>query len=166
MLGETGGVHALLRQRLPHLPLWGGCSCHDASNFLKEGVSKLNPNLTNLYSQLLTHLSTSSLHRKREYEEFCASKGLQSHKIPDFLDVRFKTITSFADWMEKDQRCLYLWFNKLTQEIKEGKHKDVTLAEQFIPKEFSSNYITVRLFNKFILGCVWTYFNPDKSFRK
>ena len=73
MLGEDGGVHALLRRRLPHLPHWGGCSCHDASNILKAGVSKLNPNLTNLFGQLHTHLSTSSLHRMREYEEFCHS---------------------------------------------------------------------------------------------
>ena len=151
MLGEDGGVHALLRQRLPHLPHWGGCSCHDSSNILKGGVTKLHPNLTNLYSQLHTHLSTSSLHRLREYEEFCHSQGLEPHKIPDFLDVRFRTITSCANWMEKDDRCLYLWFKKLTQEIKEDKHKDVTQAEQFILKEFSSNYITVRLCNKFIL---------------
>ena len=59
MLGEEGGVHALLRQRLPHLPRWGGCSCHDCSNILKAGVAKLNSNLTSLYSQLHTYLSTS-----------------------------------------------------------------------------------------------------------
>ena len=126
----------------------------------------MNPNLTNLYSQLHTHLSTSSLHRKREYEEFCASKGLQPHKIPDFLDVRFRTITSCADWMEKDDRCLYLWFQKLTLEIKQGVHKDVTPAEQFILKEFSSNYITLRLCNKFILdvsGPILTLINHFES---
>ena len=87
----------------------------------------------------------------REYEEFCHSQGLEPHRIPDFLDVRFRTITSCADWMEKDDRCLYLWFEKLTKEIKEGKHKDITAAEQVILREFSSNYVAVRLCNKFIL---------------
>ena len=29
MLGEEGGVHPVLRQRLPNLPHWGGCSWHD-----------------------------------------------------------------------------------------------------------------------------------------
>ena len=151
MLGEDGGVHALLRRRLPHLPHWGGCSCHDASNILKAGVSKLNPNLTNLFGQLHTHLSSSSLHRNREYEEYCHSKGLQCHKIPDFLDVRFRTITNCAEWMEKDDRCLYLWFEKLVTEIKEGKRKDVSQSEQFILKEFTSNYINIKLCNKFII---------------
>ena len=151
MLGEEGGVHALLRQRLPHLPHWGGCSCHDCSNILKAGVSKLSPSLTNLYSQLHTYLSTSSLHRLREYEEYCHSNGLQPHRIPDFLDVRFRTITSCANWMETDDRCLYVWFQNLIKEIKLGVRKDITQAEQFILKEFSSKYIFVKLSNKFIL---------------
>ena len=151
MLGEDGGVHALLRQRLPHLPHWGGCSCHDCSNILKAGVSKLNSNLTSLFSQLHTYLSTSTLHRKREYEEFCQSLGLEPHRIPDFLDVRFRTITSCAEWMEKDDRCLYRWFEKLTKDIKKGTHKDISSSEHFILKEFCSNYLTVRLCNKFII---------------
>ena len=151
MLGEEGGVHALLRQRLPHLPHWGGCSCHDCSNILKAGVAKLNPNLTNLFSQLHTYLSTSSLHRMREYEDFCLSQGQQPHRIPDFLDVRFRTITNCAQWMEKDDRCLYLWFEKLQKEIRTGTHKDITSAEQFILKELCSNYTSVRLDNKLIL---------------
>ena len=151
MLGEEGGVHAVLRQRLPHLPHWGGCSCHDCSNILKAGVAKLHPNLTNLFSQLHTYLSTSSLHRMREYQDFCLSQGQQPHRIPDFLDVRFRTITNCAQWMEKDDRCLYLWFEKLQGEIRTGTHKDITSAEQFILKEFCSNYVSVRLSNKFVL---------------
>ena len=151
MLGDEGGVHALLRQRLPHLPHWGGCSCHDCSNILKAGVSKLNSNLTNLYSQLHTYLSTSSLHRLREYEEFCHSHGLEPQGIPDFLDVRFRTITNCASWMEGDDQCLYMWFQKIINEVMLGTMKDLTQAEQFILKEFSSNYITVKLTNKFIL---------------
>ena len=151
MLGEEGGVHALLRQRLPHLPRWGGCNCHDCSNILKGGVSKLNGSLTNLYSQLHTYLSTSTLHRKREYEDFCQSLGLEPHKIPDFLDVRFRTITKCAEWMERDDRCLYRWFQRLTKDIQDGKHKDISASEHFILKEFSSNYLIVRLCNKFIL---------------
>lgn len=63
MIGEVGGLHALMRQRIPHLPHWGGCSCHDCSNILKAGVSKLDPNITELYSRLYTYLSSGSLHR-------------------------------------------------------------------------------------------------------
>ena len=75
MLGEDNGVQALLRSRIPHLPHWGGCSCHDLSNLLKAGVSKLNPSLTSLYSHLHSYLSSASLHRLREYQEFCLGAG-------------------------------------------------------------------------------------------
>ena len=53
--------------------------------------------------------------------------------------------------METDDQCLYIWFQKLIKEMKLGTRKDVTQAKQFILKEFSSNYISVKLSNKFIL---------------
>ena len=151
MLGEDNGVQALLRSRIPHLPHWGGCSCHDLSNLLKAGVSKLNPSLTSLYSHLHSYLSSASLHRLREYQEFCLEQGLESHSIPKFFDVRFRTIEACAQWMEKDFWCLYLWFSKLTEDVKNGTHKDITVAEEFILKHFSSNIIGVRLCNMFII---------------
>ena len=42
-------------------------------------------------------------------------------------------------------------FEKLQEEIRTETRKDITSAEQFILKEFCSNYITVRFSNKFIL---------------
>jgi hypothetical protein len=151
MLGEEGGLHTLLRERMPNLPQWGGCTCHDCANLLKHAVSKLNSELTSLYSQLHSYLSSVSLHRMREYTEFCASRGLENSAIPKFFDVRFRTIVTCAEWFEKDNRCLYLWFQKLTDEVESGEHKDLTTTEQFILKHFSSNYIRVMLSNKFIL---------------
>ena len=56
MLGVDNGVQSILRTRIPHLPRWGGCSCHDMSNLLKAGVTKLHPTLTSLYSHLHTYL--------------------------------------------------------------------------------------------------------------
>ena len=150
MLGEENGVQSLMRRRLDHLPHWGGCSCHDLSNLLKAGVAKLNPNLTSLYSQLHSYLSSASLHRLREYQEFCNVKGLETHSIPKFFDVRFRTISACAQWMEKDFRCLYLWFSKLTDEVKNGSHKDINATEEFILQHFSSNIIGVMLCNLFI----------------
>ena len=108
MLGDDNGVQSILRTRIPHLPRWGGCSCHDLSNLLKAGVSKLNPILTSLYSHLHSYLSSASLHRLRKYQEFCHEQGLESHSIPKFFDVRFRTITACARWMEEDIWCLYL----------------------------------------------------------
>ena len=151
MLGDDNGVHSILRRRIPHLPRWGGCSCHDLSNLLKAGVSKLNPTLTSLYSHLHSYLSSASLHRLRKYQEFCHEKGLESHSIPKFFYVRFRTITSCARWMEEDFWCLYLWFTKIAEDVKNGDHKDITAAEEFILKNFSSDIIRVRLCNMFIL---------------
>ena len=34
MLGDDNGVQSILRRRIPHLPRWGGCSCHDLSNLV------------------------------------------------------------------------------------------------------------------------------------
>ena len=153
MLGEENGVQSLMRRRLDHLPHWGGCSCHDLSNLLKAGVAKLNPNLTSLYSTanftriLALHLCTGLENR---YQEFCNVKGLETHSIPKFFDVRFRTISACAQWMEKDFRCLYLWFSKLTDEVKNGSHKDINATEEFILQHFSSNIIGVKLCNLFI----------------
>ena len=38
MIGGDHGAQTLLRQRIPTLPLWGGCICHDCSNMLKAAV--------------------------------------------------------------------------------------------------------------------------------
>ena len=151
MLGDDNGVQSILRRRIPHLPRWGGCSCHDLSNLLKAGVSKLNPSLTSLYSHLHSYLSSASLHRLRKYQECCHEQGFESHSIPKLFDVRFRTITACARWMEEDFWCLYLWFSKLAEDVKNGDHKDITAAEEFILKNFSSDIIRVRLCNMFIL---------------
>ena len=111
----------------------------------------MNPNLTNLYSQLHSYLVSASLHRSRKYKEFCDEQGLENHSIPKFFEVRFRTITSCAKWMEKDFWCLYLWFSKLAEDVKNGDHKDITSAEEFILKNFSSDIIRVRLCNMFII---------------
>ena len=106
MIGADNGVHALFRKILPHLPSWGGCVAHDASNILKSAVPKLAPNLTKLYSALRTYLNTGSLHRRRKYEGVCAENGLIPQAIPQMLDVRFRVIVRLAKWMEDDERCL------------------------------------------------------------
>ena len=53
--------------------------------------------------------------------------------------------------MEEDFWCLFLWFSKLAEDVKNGDHKDITAAEEFILKNFSSDIIRIRLCNMFIL---------------
>jgi hypothetical protein len=57
----------------------------------------------------------------------------------------------FAEWMEKDDRCLYLCATKLRDDVDSNRKKDVTESETIILKDFLSNYLVVRLTNMFFL---------------
>ena len=46
---------------------------------------------------------------------------------------------------------MYGWFSKLTDDVKQGRVKDLTSAETFILKHFSSNIIPLRMTNQFII---------------
>ena len=151
MLGVDNGVHTLLRRKIPHLPAWGGCTCHDCSNLLKAAFNKLAPGLTKVYSTWHSYLSSLSLHRKREYEAYCEEEGLEPHAIPAMCDTRFRMNIRFAQWMEKDDRCLYLCATRLRDDVESGKKKDMSEAETIILKDFLGNYLVVRLVNMFFL---------------
>ena len=151
MIGVDNGVHTLFRKILPHLPSWGGCVAHDASNILKSAVPKLSPNLTKLYSSLRTYLHSGSLHRKRKYEEVCADSGLVPQAVPQMLDVRFRVIVRLAKWMEEDERCIYIFIKQLENSLKENSKREPTDTEMIILQEYKCNYMELRLTNKFIL---------------
>ena len=57
----------------------------------------------------------------------------------------------FAQWMEKDDRCLYLCATRLRVDLESGKKKDISEAETIILKDFLGNYLVVRLTNMFFL---------------
>ena len=63
MLGKFKGVHALLRERLPWLPDWGGCMAHSPSNMLKAATACLPESFMKSVSSLHTYLQSQSLHR-------------------------------------------------------------------------------------------------------
>ena len=56
-----------------------------------------------------------------------------------------------AAWMENNYRCIYLYFNRLSNEVKEDHHKDLTASEQIIFKEFLAKDLETRLCNKFVV---------------
>ena len=151
MIGKDNGVHTLMRKILPHLPSWGGCVAHDASNILKSAVPKLSPNLTKMYSALHSYLNTASLHRKRKYEDVCAENGLIPQAVPQMLDIRFRVIVRLAKWMEDDDRCIYLYIKQLEDSLRAEPNKEPSDTEMTILTEYKSNYLEVRLTNKFIL---------------
>ena len=56
-----------------------------------------------------------------------------------------------AQWAEKDDRCLYLYFTKLQEEIEFGDHKEIIDNESIILEYYLDKYIPYRLTNKFLL---------------
>ena len=192
MLGEQNGVHALmrwdsvryeiiicLRRRLPHLPKWGGCTCHDCSNILKVSCNQLEqknihpipgwlrqavpyddqgllhlvkpPELTVTSQVLQLLLTNQSFLRRREYERVCNQAGFAPNNIPTMCNTRFRMNIRFAEWMEKDDRCLYLWARNLRDDVESGQMKDVSEAVTTILQEYLCNYLTVRWSNMFFL---------------
>jgi hypothetical protein len=71
--------------------------------------------------------------------------------IPKMLDVRFRTITRCANWMETNDRCIYTYFQKLQDKISANPKRDITDTEVTVLEDYMGNYITVRLMNKFII---------------
>ena len=56
-----------------------------------------------------------------------------------------------SQWMEDDERCIYLFVKKLEQILKTDTKKEPTETEITILTEYRNNYLELRLTNKFIL---------------
>jgi hypothetical protein len=63
MLGRFGGVHAIMRKRLPWLPDWEGCMAHSPINMLKTATPYLGESFMKVVTSLHTYLQSQSLHR-------------------------------------------------------------------------------------------------------
>jgi hypothetical protein len=150
MLGQLNGVQAIFRRRVPTLPDWGGCLGHDSSLMLKYGITKLDPEFITVSTAFQSYINGVSLHRKREYETFCLNLGLQPSKPPKHFDVRFRVINSQAHWLEKDDRCLYLFISELADRVKRGEEKDLTDTQMVLLEKYLGNYYEFRLNTKFL----------------
>lgn len=67
------------------------------------------------------------------------------------IEVRFKVTVRLSQWMEDDERCIYLFVKKLEQILKTDTTKETTETEITIWTEYWNNYLELRLTNKFIL---------------
>ena len=67
------------------------------------------------------------------------------------IEVRFRVIVRLSQWMEDDERCIYLFVKKLEQILKTDTTKETTETEITILTEYRNNYLELRLTNKFIL---------------
>ena len=67
------------------------------------------------------------------------------------IEVRFRVIVRLSQWMEDDERCIYLFVKKLEQILKTDTTKETTETEITIWTEYWNNYLELGLTNKFIL---------------
>ena len=96
MIGRLNGVHAKIRDEVTHLPDFGGCPAHDASNSRKEGLKKLNVNIVKLYHAVPTYISSQSLHRLRKFNQVCREIGFDVKNPPKMFEVRFRVVPILA----------------------------------------------------------------------
>ena len=151
MLGKDNGVQARLRQEIPHIPDFGGCPAHDCSNVLKSTLLKLHPDMLKIYHALPTYLASQSMHRWRDYVDFCSENGFDIKNPPKMIEVRFRVVPSIAAWMERDDRAIYGYLSQLVKDVKTGVNKDPTETEMTLLEKYMGNYVEVRLTNKFLL---------------
>ena len=150
MLGRYKGTQTILRQKVPHLPDFGGCEGHDACNILKNGVKKMMPDLIELFSLVWANLEKHSMKKSREYQALCEELGQTFHHIPKFLEVRFRYVLKLAKFMEENDRGLYVYYSNLAASQKLGSA--VSDTESKIISIYINNYIVIRLLNRFVIS--------------
>ena len=136
---------------MTHLPEFGGCPAHDCSKVLKSAVDKLHPDLLKIYHSLPSYISSQSLHRWRNYQDFCSEVGIDPRNPPKMFEVRFRVLPKMAQWMERDDQAIYGFLSQLVSDVKSGVKKDPTETEMKLLTLLMSNYIEVRLTNKFLI---------------
>ena len=97
-----------------------------------------------------TYLSSQSLHRLRSYKEMARGLGLIPSEVPKMLDVRFRVIVRLADWLCKDDNCVYPFIQDLANRVKSGQVKEPTDTEITILNNYYDNYIECILSASFI----------------
>ena len=55
--------------------------------------------------------------------------GLSSIEIPKMLEVRFRVIVKLADWLCKDDECVFPFIEDLAVNVKTGEVKEPTETE-------------------------------------
>lgn len=150
MLGVAKGAVTLLRTQIETLTDFGGCSAHDLSNILKGGVNSLCPYLTSMFSAIHSSINSLSMHKKRDFEKMEEWVGLEIRKVPKFIDVRFRVIMRLCEWIESQNRALYVYFSEIKEAVLMGS-KEASEAELVVMELYLGNYLEVSLNIAFLL---------------
>jgi hypothetical protein len=150
ILGKVKGAITILRQRIPTIPDWGGCTDHDLANLLKGGTKELCPFLTNIFSCTFGCLYKHPMHKKRQFENIEEWVGGEIRSVPKFLDVRFRVIERCCNWFETQDCALYTYFGDMKDKVEAGEY-EASETEMMVLEKYIGNYLEVRLSNCFIL---------------
>lgn len=150
MLGKIGGVHTIMRESLPHLPDWGGCMAHNPSNMLKSATPLLGESFIKAIPAFHSYLSSQSLHRYRSYKDMAIKLGLNPSEIPKMFEVRFRVIVKLADWLCKNDDCVFPFIEDLAGKVKTGEHKEPTETEIILLNHYYDNHLECILSASFI----------------
>ena len=150
MSGKYKGCHTVLKETFPHLPDLGGCEAHDACNIIKHGVKKMMPEIIKLYSCIWANLEKHSAKKHREFKEMCEELGHVHRHTPKFIEVRFRYVVLLAEYMEQNDRPLYVYYSNLADQFRKGK--ELSETEMMILEIYLKNYLMVRLVNKFLVS--------------
>ena len=66
--------------------------------------------------------------------------GLDPSSIPKMLSVRFRVIQKLANWLLKDDACVYNFIEDLAQKVKSGE-KVPTDTEAILLEHYYGHYI-------------------------
>ena len=75
---------------------------------------------------------------------------LKPCEIPKMMDVRFRVIVKLADWLLKDNECVYPFIKDLAMKVKSGEVKEPTGTEIILLNHYYDNHIECLLSANFI----------------
>ena len=113
-------------------------------------MKELSPGLTSIFAAFHGCLSKHSMHKKRVFEELEEMIGLDVKKVPKFIDVRFRVIYKCCQWLESQDRALYLYFKDMKEKIMKGAYV-ASETEMIVVEKYIGNYLEIRLTSLFIL---------------
>lgn len=78
------------------------------------------------------------------------SLELNPSEVPKMLDVRFRVIVRLADWLCKDDPCVYPFIQDLAGRVKNKEVKEPTKTEITLLNHYYDNYVECMLSASFI----------------
>ena len=76
--------------------------------------------------------------------------GLSPSKIPKMLEVRFRVIVKLADWLCKDDECVFPFIEELAAKVQAGEVKEPTETEIILLNHYFDSHVECLLSASFL----------------